>query len=134
MKIREHNSKYFCGNKISEYGLKNGYVDYATFAKSFDAVLCNNITSLFYSTVNGEYNEVELYNGCDYNEEDDYYYDIYQYYIISHNGARLLEELTNEIVYYIPALDIYVWGVTHFGTPWQGVLTDIEIDLKGDRD
>ena len=37
------NSEYFCGNKISEYGLQNGYVDYSTLAKSFDAVLNNNI-------------------------------------------------------------------------------------------
>ena len=36
-------SVYFYGNKVSEYGIKNGYVDYATLAKAFDAVLNNNI-------------------------------------------------------------------------------------------
>ena len=36
-------SNYFCGNKISEYGIKNNRVDYATLAKAFDAVLNNNI-------------------------------------------------------------------------------------------
>ena len=36
-------NKYFCGNMISEYGRKNGRVDYATFSKAFDAVLNNNI-------------------------------------------------------------------------------------------
>ena len=36
---------YFCGNKISDYGRKHGRVDYATLAKSFDAVLANNIIS-----------------------------------------------------------------------------------------
>ena len=36
-------SIYFYGNKVSEYGIKNGYVDYATLAKAFDAVLNNNI-------------------------------------------------------------------------------------------
>lgn len=35
--------KYFFGNKISDYGLKNGYVDYGTLAKAFDAVLNNDI-------------------------------------------------------------------------------------------
>lgn len=35
--------KYFFGNKISDYGLKNGYVDYETLAKAFDAVLNNDI-------------------------------------------------------------------------------------------
>ena len=31
--------KYFYGNEISEYGQEHGYVDYATLAKAFDAVL-----------------------------------------------------------------------------------------------
>ena len=36
-------SKYFYGNRISEYGLKNGYVDYRTLSQAFDAVLNNDI-------------------------------------------------------------------------------------------
>ena len=35
--------EYFYGNKISDYGIKNGYVDYGTLAKAFDAVLNNDI-------------------------------------------------------------------------------------------
>lgn len=27
---------HFCGNEISDYGKQNGFVDYATLAKSFD--------------------------------------------------------------------------------------------------
>ena len=124
--------KYFYGNEISEEGVKNNRVDYRALAKSFDGVLCNDITKLFYSTINGEYNEPELFNGSDYNEEEDYYYDIYQYYIISSYGAEILERYTDEIVYYLPMLDMYVWGVTHFGTAWSGVLTDIKIDEDGE--
>ena len=122
-------SKYFCGNKVSDYGLENGYVDYRTLAKAFDCVLVNDITKLFYASVNNEYNEVEVVNGYDYDEEDDTYADIYQYYIISDNGADILKDYTDEIVYYLPLLDCYVWGVTHFGTSWDYVLTDIEIKL-----
>lgn len=124
------NSNYFCGNKISEYGITCGRVDYATLAKSFDAVLCNDITKLFYNTVGGEYSEAEIINGADYDDENDAYENIYQYYIISDAGADLLQRWTNEIVYYIPALDIYVWGVTHYGTSWDYVLTDIEIEQE----
>lgn len=40
--------KYYYGNAISEYGLENGRVDYATLAKCFDAVLNNDIMSLTY--------------------------------------------------------------------------------------
>jgi hypothetical protein len=128
MKTTKIKSNYFCGHEVSEYGKRNGYVDYRTLAKTFDAVLCNDITKLFYSTINGEYNEPELYNGTDYDEESDYYEDIFQYYIISSIGAEILKDFTDEIVYYIPVLDIYVWGVTHYGTSWDYVLTDIKIE------
>lgn len=40
--------KYYYGNAISEYGLENGQVDYATLAKCFDAVLNNDIMQLTY--------------------------------------------------------------------------------------
>ena len=190
MKNYTHKSKYFYGNKISEYGLKSGYVDYRTLAKAFEGVLCNDITRLFYSEINGEYNEPEQVNGfIDNSEEineineqieklDDLFYEIkerynesevnseeekelekqldetqdkiaelkerieelereqdetpeiYQYYIIDDNGAEILKDLTKEIVYYLPCLDVYIWGVTHYGTSWDYCLTDIKIDLS----
>lgn len=146
-----HKSKYFYGNEVSDYGLKNGYVDYRALAKSFDAVLVNDITKLFYAKFDGEYNEVIVVNGdetlyysksqddfIDYDDIDDWddiqeqTQEVYQYYIISDNGANILKDLTNELVYYMPVLDVYVWGVTHFGTAWDYVLTDIKIELDGD--
>ena len=54
--------------------------------------------------------------------------DIYQYYIISDAGYNVLKYHTNEIVWYVPALDVYVWGVTHWGTSWDYVLTNIKIE------
>ena len=33
----------FYGNKVSEYGIKRGYVDYATLAKSFNAVFAGDL-------------------------------------------------------------------------------------------
>lgn len=114
----------FEGNEVSEYGLQNKRVDYATLDKAFDSVLCNRITDLMKT---GEYSW-EMVNGTDYNEEDDYFIEIYQYYIISDYGYRILSEYTDEIVYYCDELDIYVWGVTHYGTAWDYVLTDIEIE------
>lgn len=59
-------------------------------------------------------------------EEQDYYPEIYQYYIVSDRGAEILKEI-NEIVFYNDKFDMYVWGVTHWGTSWSYVLTDIEI-------
>jgi hypothetical protein len=40
--------KYYYGNPISEYGLENGRVDYATLAECFDAVPNDDIMSLTY--------------------------------------------------------------------------------------
>ena len=37
-KILELSGEYFCGNKASDYAIQNGYLDYATLAKAFDAV------------------------------------------------------------------------------------------------
>jgi hypothetical protein len=131
MKKTEWNSRYFYGVEISEEEIQNGYINYRTLAKSFDAILCNDITKLFFTEINGTYQEAELYNGADYDEEEDYYYDIYQYYIIDNNGVDILETNTDEIIYYLPELDMYIWGVTHYGTPWNGVNTNIKINLEG---
>jgi len=103
---------HFYGNKISDYGRERGFVDYATLAKSFDAVLNNNIVQ----SIGWENWETE--NGSAYEE-------IYQYYIISDNGADILKRYTNEIVLYNAELDMYVCGVTHWGTSWDYVLTNI---------
>ena len=118
-------SKYFYGNEISEYGVKHGYVDYRTLAKAFDAVLNNDI----YGIALEHFGDWSLESGCDYDEEEERYTDIYQYYIVDDNGAEILKK-AGEIVYYNAALDMYLWGVTHYGTSWDYVLTDIKLELE----
>ncbi len=179
MKRKVHSSKYFCGNKISEYGLEHGYLDYKTLAKAFDAVLVNDITKLFYADINGEYSEAEQENGYidnseqieakreqietleytrdnsddaeqiayidgqieiieedieELEREQDEQHEIFQYYIVSDNGASLIKEYTNDPLYYLPALDCYVWGITHWGISWDYVLTDCKLVLKEDSE
>lgn len=173
--------KYFYGNEISQYGIKNGYVDYRALAESFDAVLNNDIMQKTYNIgyweqVNGfidnseKINENEnkidkledvksyLQNKIDSSDDDDkkrLYSDlidkaddkqnelqddnaelereqdeqpeIFQYYIVSDAGADILKRETNEILFYNDELDMYIWGVTHYGTSWDYVLTDIKI-------
>ena len=65
--------------------------------------------------------EFDIYCGTDYDEEDDCYLDVFQYFIINSGDAERLSEYTNELVYYCESLDLYILGVTHFGTPWNGV-------------
>ena len=113
-------------------------------AKSFDAVLNNDIIKNtanigYWEIVNGndcKYYDTVLEDYVDYdsienwNNIEEEYFDIYQYYIISGNGATILEEYTDEIIFYNEDLDMYVWGVTHYGTNWDYVLTDIKLDWK----
>lgn len=165
LKKKMKEQKYYYGNAISEYGLENGRVDYATLAKCFDAVLNNDIMSLTYDIgyweqVSGtidnseEIEELEekrdeleeenennpsqiLENEIDsINEkieelenEQDEQPEIFQYFIVDDWGGRLLQEI-NEIVFYNEKLDMYLWGVTHYGTSWDYVLTNIPIEKE----
>ena len=159
--------RYYYGNAISEYGMKKGYVDYATLAKCFDAVLNNDIMNLTYDIgywdqVSGiidntdeieeleekkdeleekqeENKLIEQYKYLcyeienikqeieDLESEQDEEQEVFQWYIVDDCGARLLQEI-NEIVYYNETLNMYLWGVTHYGTSWDYVLTSIKID------
>ena len=169
----------FCGNKASDYAIENGYLDYRTLAKAFDAVLNNDIMKLTYEigyweqengfidnsdeieeieelieakeeTIEAFEERIEAVENVVYcaeqieiikkqieeleekkdeleNEQDDQS-EIFQYFIISDEGARILKDYTNEIVFYNETLDMYIWGVTHWGTSWDYVLTDIKLN------
>ena len=165
---------YFYGNEISDYGKKNGYVDYRTLAKAFDAVYTGDIinrTSEFFGEwelENGDYYMCCDTDGEEYTEaeaeeliyelqdklevlaedeeanadeiaelerrieklQDSHYQEVFQWFIISDNGAEILKEWTEEIVFYNAELDMYVWGVTHYGTSWDYVLTDIRCGVE----
>lgn len=156
--------EYFCGNKISDYGIKHGYVDYRTLARAFDCVLNNTIYDAAWDC--GEWEQLSgfidnseqieelreqietlereiTFNSSedsdaainaridalnekieDLEQEQEYTPEICQFYIVDDNGAEILQEI-NEIVFYNGALDVYLWGVTHWGTSWDYVLTDI---------
>lgn len=121
-------TNYFCGNEISAYGQEHGFLDYATFAKAFDAVLNNNIMGKGWEIGNGW----KLVNGSEYNEETEELVEVFQYFIVSDAGAELIQE-TNEILYYHEELDVYLWGVTHYGTSWDYVLMDIPCNCGYDE-
>lgn len=123
--------KYYYGNAISEYGMEHGYIDYATLAKAFDAVLNNDIMNLTYDIGSWEQVSGIIDNSDEIeeleNEQD--YQEVFQWFIVDDWGARLLKEI-NEIVYYNEKLDMYLWGVTHYGTSWDYVLTNIPIEKE----
>lgn len=45
--------------------------------------------------------------------------EIYQFYIIQ--DPEFLLEHTDEPVFYDSELDLYVWGITRYGTPWSSI-------------
>ena len=47
--------------------------------------------------------------------------DIYQYFIIDDTGADYLMRHTDEIIYYSEKLEMYIWAIDEFGTPWENV-------------
>ena len=102
------------GEKVSDYGLEKGYLDYQTLAAIVgDCILNNTIreqTMMDWTIVNGEFDEAVVSD-----------------YIISERGYEILAKYTDELVFYNENLDIYVWAVTHWGTAWSHVLTDIKL-------
>lgn len=106
------------GETVSQYGLENGYLDYETLAKIVGDCILNN--EILGSTDTDDW---EIVNG-DWTIENE----IYQFYIISDKGADFLIDHTDETVFYNEKLDLYLWGITHFGTAWDYVLTDIELE------
>ena len=118
--LKMYDGKVF-GEAVSSYGLENGYLDYRALAGIVgDCILNNNI----YEYVG--YGNWELACGQEEGDEGDYL-EIYQYYIITDYGYDFLDRYTDEIVYYNEELDMYLWGITHFGTSWDYVLTDIQV-------
>lgn len=109
------------GHKVSEYGLKHGYLDYHTLSEIVGDCVLSNYMMQYMASLGWE-----LVNGDDI-DEDGEYHEIYQWYIINHHGAEFLREHTDEIVYYHEEMGLYVWGITHFGTSWDYVLTDIRL-------
>lgn len=123
--------KYFCGNEISNYGKEHGFLDYDTFSRAFNHVLNNSIFEFGQGIGYGW----ELVNGLDFDYEEEEIIEkpeVYQWYIVSSSGAEMIQEYTDEILYYHEELDMYLWGVTHWGTAWDYVLMDIPCNCEHD--
>lgn len=183
---RAVSGEWFYGNEASDYGKENGYVDYRTLARAFDAVMNNNIMNELEAA--GFCFEPVQDGGSDYSDEIDELLDAadeirdqatektdaadeaeeagdaaeaeklraeaaeleaeaekkeaeadeleseqeppecYQFFIVDDAGAEIIQEWTDDPLFYCEALDMYVWGVTHWGTSWDYVLTDIRLN------
>ena len=114
--IPMYDGKVF-GIEVSAYGREKGYLDYRTLAKMLgDVILNNSLRSEtlgvigIWDIVNGQFDQLVM-----------------QDFIISKYGYELLKEYTDELVFYNEELNVYIWGVTHWGTAWDYELTNVKL-------
>ena len=84
-------------------------------------ILCNNISDV---------DTFLDYRFNFYNEEEGTYIDIYQYYLtsLSESDVEYLEEHFGLLFAYSEMLDLYILCVDHYGTAWDYVSCDTDIE------
>ena len=111
--------------KLNEYEREHKKISYRTLLNrlNINCILCNNIVNI------DEFLFDNIVCGSVYDEENDEYEEIYQYYVIDANDDDIKfinnwykDEL---IIAYSETLENYILLVDHFGTSWDYVLTDI---------
>ena len=135
MKTEEKLYKIFYGESESDYirrYLKESDIidGYLSEAKAFEIfydnmIMCNNYLQ------NNDFTSIEeLISG--YNEEEDYYVDEYQTFIIDpaydEDITRKATEKMGNTLYYDNNLELYITGITDLGTLRTGVSTDIKVE------
>ena len=108
---------------MGAYELEHGKASYRTIVERFigDMVLCNKIIEV----------DSSVYDNMTFNfydEENDYYIDIYQWYLcdINEEDKKELEEY-GLLFSYSDELELDVLCVDHYGTSWDYILTDCPI-------
>lgn len=103
---------------LRNYGIKVRCNYSQLFCDRTNKILCNAMGDLDKETT------LILIHGKDYDDENETFFDIFQYFIIDKETTSNLMIHTNEIIYYHNDLDLYILGVTHCGTSWEYVGAD----------
>lgn len=117
--------KFYCDLKdLNEEEIKTNRISYRRLIERIGNIwLFNNAPKL------SDY-DFEFEIGSDYDEENDEYIDIYQYYLIDTNEYCInnLKEINcdNVIIAWSEKLENYVLFVPHFGTSWDYIMTNFE--------
>ena len=111
-------------NELNEYERQHNRISYRRLIERIGRIwLFNKAPEL------SDY-DFEFVLGTDYDEENENYIDIYQYYLIDINDytLELLQKANCKdlIIAWSETLEEYVLMVDHFGTSWDYILTDIE--------
>ena len=122
---------YVSESNLTDYEKETGYISYKRLVDYLfnSMILCNNIQEVLYEV--GEYLQENTESGNSLYDEEEESVEIYQYFLVDFNSSCdydfLKKYCDNEIVlFYSEKLDCYVLGVTHFGTSWDYVLTDMK--------
>lgn len=146
-------SKFYVNKEgLNSEELKTGKVSYGRLVNRLipNMVLCNSIEELdcdlFSNMIIGDINYY-IDNEGNYRAQEEYEEDttgeiheetevIYQYYLCDLNKWDLdyLKELGGVLLAYSNMLGLYVLMVTHYGTSWDYVMTDIEWAEYGKED
>jgi hypothetical protein len=145
MEQKTWNSKYFYGHPLSRESLECGRITYADLVAPFSIILANDLmqrtydigyweiengSEVSYYDDNGDEVELDSESYWAENSYEEQYNEYYQYYIIEPQFAEVLQEFTDETVWYNEELDLHVWGVQHWGTSWSYVYTGIKIEVN----
>jgi len=118
------NLKFYCNLKeLNEEEKKNNKISYRRLIDR----ISNNIF-LFNEAPKVSNYDFDFICGNDYDEENDEYIEIFQYYLIdlSYNEEDFKKLNDDLIIAWSETLQNYVLMVPHFGTSWDYVLTDLE--------
>ena len=102
-------------------------ISYAELAKRLDVVkLFNKAPELDEYIYDGLENG-DLWEDPQGEEIEGEQKQVFQWYLISISDAEYLKRTTDELIFYSEVLDEFVWGVTHYGTPWESVEVEVKI-------
>ncbi|WP_407453549.1 hypothetical protein [Methanobrevibacter sp.] len=133
--------KYYISNtnELNHEELRSGYISYRKLIKRYisNLVLCNNIAQdecfneNFYEELSNMFTRLDEATQEEYNNDPFDYYEgleVFQYYITDCNDYEVeaLRELNNELIVYNDSLDCYILCVTHYGTSWDYVMSNVQ--------
>lgn len=132
MKAIRKNEEEIYINEVSDYAEEKGYLDYRSMVKwcTEGAMVGLNVNPWKLAEDWEKQTESDFGYDEDEEEEEDEDEDeeVFQWFIIGEDSAHCFVQFTNELIYYSEYLDMYLLGVTHFGTAWIGVLTEWKIE------
>ena len=126
-KVTMKNGNVIHINEVSEMARKKNCLDYASMVEwsTYGHMVRLNVSPWSMAEDWEKQNDDEEDEEQDEDEADE---EVFQWFIISEHSVEFFVHYTNELIYYSESLDMYLLGVTHFGTAWSGVMTEWKLE------